>query len=201
MSSTSNNEKRWGNPLLDGLLVTQDSESFPILPFGFTGLPVGDHVGAFGVSRKHDIHTGVDLYSAHESIVFAVEKGVIVAILPFTGEEAGSPWWNDTQAVMVEGESGVVLYGEIFPYWGLKVGHIIYKGECVGHVDEVLKVNKGRPTSMLHMELYTPGTKKWVNWGLGEPKPDNLLDPTPFLVGTSEGTLNSYLSRDRLSRN
>jgi hypothetical protein len=153
-----------------------------------TGIPVGAHPGAFGTSRKHDIHTGVDLYCRDGDPASAVEDGVIVRVDPFTGPTAGSPWWQDTQAVLVEGASGVVTYGEITPLAGMAVGRRIRAGEDLGWVTEVLKEGKERPDipghrrAMLHVELYRPGTREPVTWPLHCPCPVNLLDPTPHLL-------------------
>ncbi len=142
-------------------------------------LPQGP--GSFGAVRKHDIHTGVDLYAAVGTPVFAVESGTIVAIQIFTGPQAGSPWWRETFAVLVSGASGVVCYGEIKPIGDLEVGQKIQAGKWLGEVMEVLRVNKGKPTSMLHLELYSSGTTSPVSWELGEEQPSRLLDPTPSL--------------------
>lgn len=135
--------------------------------------------GQFGAVRKFDIHTGIDLHTAVGTKVYAMEAGTVVAIVDFTGEYAESPWWNNTQAVMVEGDSGVILYGEIQP--SVKVGDYVFAGGVVGTVLQVLKTDKGKPLAMLHLELYTTGTREPVWWKLDEPKPANLLDPTPLL--------------------
>jgi hypothetical protein len=74
-----------------------------------------DTPGRFGAVRKHDVHTGVDLYCAVSTKVVAVEAGEVVVIEPFTGPDAASPWWLSTEAVLVEGASGVVVYGEVHP--------------------------------------------------------------------------------------
>lgn len=155
---------RWGSPLHTPL----------------KDIPQYGHPGAFGMVRKHDVHTGVDLYTEEGSPVYAVEAGEVVAVLPFTGPEAESPWWFPTDAVMVEGASGVVLYGEIGPK--VKVGEEIFPGTLLGHVKRVLRNDKGKPMSMLHLELYVPGTKDAVWWTPDQPKPTQLLDPTPFLL-------------------
>jgi acyl carrier protein phosphodiesterase len=81
--------------------------------------------GKFGAVRKHDVHTGVDLYCAEGQPVQAVEAGTVVAILDFTGPKAGSRWWRDTRAVMVEGAEHVVLYGEIREAPELAVGTVV----------------------------------------------------------------------------
>lgn len=137
--------------------------------------------GSFAAVRKHDIHTGVDLYADVGTRVTAIEKGTIVSIVPFTGIMAESPWWLDTKAIMVEGDSGVILYGEIAPSEELKVGDFVFEGDFLGTVMRILKKNKGKPVAMLHVECYTPGTKEPVWWKLDDPKPENLIDPTPML--------------------
>lgn len=149
----------------------------------FHGLiPEAPHVGAFGVRRKFDVHTGVDLYCAHGNEVFAVEDGVVVAREIYTGPRADSPWWNETYAVLVEGVSGVVCYGEIaFDRALPPAGQKIYRGQRLGTALTVLKRYKGRPTTMLHFELYEHGVRESTWWRLDEDKPAKLLDPTEKL--------------------
>ena len=108
-----------------------------------------------------------------------MEGGTVVAIFPFTGAKAGMDWWLDTECVMVEGESGVILYGEIESH--VQLGRRIHAGETVGKVKRVLRNDKGRPTAMLHLELYMHGTRAWTTWLRGEEKPAALLDPTGML--------------------
>lgn len=128
----------------------------------------------FGAIRKFDIHTGLDIFCKVGSEVYAYEDGEVVGIVPFTGEIANSPWWNDTRAVLVEGKSGVILYGEIEPVEGLTV---VRKGDLIGRVLQVLRVDKGKPTSMLHVELYEHGYRgDGAVWGLGEEIPEKLLN-------------------------
>lgn len=135
--------------------------------------------GQFGAVRKFDIHTGIDLHTSVGTKVYAMESGIVVAVLDFTGPDADSPWWNATKAVMVESESGVILYGEIEPK--VNVGDYVFAGDLIGTILQVLKTDKGKPLAMLHLELYTHGTREPVWWKLNEPKPANLLDPTPLL--------------------
>lgn len=146
-------------------------------------IPVGDHPGAFAAVRKNHIHEGVDLYANANDRVYAMVAGKVVDIDWFTGTEAGSPWWNDTCAVAIEDEAGVWFYGEILPGSEIKVGDEIRKGQDIGKVIPVLKVDKGRPMAMLHLERYTVGTTESVGlWELNTPQPSNLIDPTPELV-------------------
>jgi len=174
----------WLSPLPELQLVpTTDSESFRYFYDGATGIPHGTtHPGAFGFQRKNHIHEGVDLYCEDGTSVHAVESGIVTAIEPFTGPSANppSPWWHDTYSVMIEGNSGAILYGEIYVAVGIEVGHEVQAGDWLGEVVQVLKTDKGRPMSMLHMELHVPGTieaKEWV-----DTRPETLLDPTPFLL-------------------
>lgn len=160
---------------------------------GDAGLP--DAPGQFGVVRKHDIHTGVDLYTYPGMPVLPVEDGVVVAIEDFTGPQAGSPWWNETQAVLVEGASGVVCYGELSPLRDLTVGDLVGVESCLGCVKTVLRKDKGRPMTMLHLELYKKGQRETAWWRHGEPCPDGLLDPTPFL----EAALEAYQEQQCLA--
>lgn len=140
-----------------------------------TGIPVGNHPGAFGVQRKHSRHTGVDLYAPLDARVRAVESGRVIAVEHFTGPQDNSPWWENTDCVLVEGASGTICYGEIDPW--VKVGDLVSKDEVIASVLRVLKEGKERPDipghmpSMLHMELYP-----------SEHFNDQLLDPTPFLI-------------------
>lgn len=151
----------WRNPIPSPLIV-----------------PEVGHPGAFGTQRKFDFHTGVDLYADAGTPVTAVEPGIVVAVIAFTGPEAESPWWLPTSAVLIEGASGVVLYGEIKT--ALKVGNAVPTGGFIGHVERVLRNDKGKPTCMLHLELYKSGTTDAVWWKSGD-QPEALLDPTPFL--------------------
>jgi phosphopantothenoylcysteine decarboxylase len=178
-------EMRWQFPL-DGKELCQ-------------GIPVGNHPGAFGYRRRHDVHTGVDLYVAPGlaalAHVRAVEPGTIRAISPFTGPSAGFAWWLDTRAVLVEGPSGCVGYCEMEPLPGLVVGQKVKKGERLGQVVPVLRPGKERPDIpghsrwMLHVELYERDLEnvQWVAWETPLTKPAQLLDPTPFLLNAKDG--------------
>lgn len=143
-----------------------------------------DTPGCFGAERTKDIHTGVDLYCEPDTEVVAVEDGVVVGIEIFTGKNAGSPWWNETYAVLVAGETGVVVYGEVNTI--LEVGFHVPRGGQVGHVLPVLRKFKGRPMVMLHLELMRHGASETVWWHYSNKqsvsrRPECLLDPTPFL--------------------
>lgn len=148
--------------------------SYPLFP---------DKPGSFASERRHDIHTGVDLYCELGQEIVAVEDGEVFKIENFTGPNADdpSPWWNDTQALLIKGKSGVVVYGEIST--DLSVGQKVSRGDIVGRVTtSVLKKFKGRPMCMLHFELMDASTTGTVWWRTGESKSSVLKDPTPFLM-------------------
>ena len=181
--------KPWLPPIPYVFTPTDDPESYRDMKPGYTGLPMGDHPGAFGYRRKNHVHEGVDLYCPEGTPVVAVEDGMVAAIIDFTGEHAEppSPWWHNTKAVLVEGDSGVVVYGEIelaFAYWP---GDLIKAGDLIGNVIPVLKKDKGRPMTMLHLELHKHGTKDAYEWTLDGQRPPSLLDPTRYLLGGIEG--------------
>jgi hypothetical protein len=152
--------------------------------------PFTNPQGRFGAVRKHDIHTGVDIYCEPQSLVRAVEDCHILDVMPFTGPSADSPWWNDTRAIIAHGDSGIVVYGEVCggPLTTALIGKTVSRGYALDYVVPVLKEDKGLPMHMLHIELYDP---EWylepVVWKLGEPKPPMLLDPTPLLRKGSSG--------------
>lgn len=143
-------------------------------------IPVYPHPGSFGAVRKFDIHTGVDLYVPEGTEVYAMEAGRVISIEDFTGPTAGSPWWLDTQAILIEGASGVLLYGEVEA--AVSVGGQVTEGQFLGRVKRVLVKDKGKPVTMLHFERYEPGVRSSVTWEVTDPMPKGLLDPTELLL-------------------
>jgi hypothetical protein len=125
---------------------------FPLKNYNYD-IPI-EGPNSFGAIRKFDIHTGVDLFCEDGETVFAIESGIIVDIVKFTGFEE-SPWWNDTYAMVIKSISGYILYGEITPLPTLKIDQQIQEGDMIGNIKQVLKEDKGKPMSMLHMELYS----------------------------------------------
>lgn len=146
-------------------------------------IPGKNTQGYFGAIRKYDIHTGIDIYCNPNCEVIAVESGVVKNIEEFTGPSAGSPWWRETKAVWVEGDSGVVVYGEIDPI--VNIGDKVSPGDLIGFVKTVLSNNKGLPMTMLHIELYNKEMTETVWWKHGEEQPETLLDPTDFLINSN----------------
>jgi murein DD-endopeptidase MepM/ murein hydrolase activator NlpD len=172
-------------PLMKTAVLTADADSFVQRDFRYqTEVPLGLHPGAFGVTRRNHVHEGVDLYTEPNTPVYAMESGQVVCVQPFTGSSAGSPWWADTQCLLIAGAHGVLNYGEIAITPGIEEGTRIEKGQLIGRVLRVLRNNKGRPGHMLHVERYRVGTTRPVTeWPLATAQPTSLIDPTDLLVG------------------
>lgn len=143
-------------------------------PFDYHDYPL-DGQNAFGALRKYDIHTGVDLFCDVGQEIHAMEDGIVINVIPFTGDHAGSPWWNDTDAVMIKGKSGVILYGEIKTT--LKKNDLVKENDIIGKVVRVLKKDKGLPVTMLHLELYDHSITEPVWWFKHGIQPHELKDP------------------------
>jgi len=152
-------------------------------PLGKLKLKLPPEHGRFAAVRKYDTHAGIDLYAPHGTEVYTVEQGTVVAIEYFTGPSVGMPWWNDTRVILVEGKSGVVVYGEIQEHEWIKVGMKLSASQRIGTVLTVLKKDKDLPMSMLHLELHRHFelSHVWHSWELNETKPEYLLDPTDKL--------------------
>lgn len=178
------NEFDWSFPLdMEYVGLTIDSMSFENIDITKqVEIPLGNHVGAFGAVRRHDIHGGVDLYCPDGSPVYAVGDGEVVQIRPFTGEVAGYPWWHNTWAVSILHDDGIVVYGEMVERFDLEVGMQVKRGVWIGNVKRVLKKDKGRPTSMLHLAMHNYDIMSNGGWKLGGYQPHGLLDPTNRLI-------------------
>jgi murein DD-endopeptidase MepM/ murein hydrolase activator NlpD len=82
----------------------------------------------------------------------------------------------------------VVNYGEVSPdslsRLGLRVGSKVEAGQTVAFIGEC-----PGGSSMLHFETYTSETTKNSRWLQGQPPPDNVLNPTKYLLFLSQNGL------------
>ena len=160
---------------------TNNSTWLSPLPGSILRLPLGStHPCGFGSSRKGGFNTGIDLVCEPHQEVVAVESGRVLAITNFSAKQP-QPWINMTRVVLIEGESGVIAYGNIKEVPGLAAGEYIDAGELIGTVMPIYK-NKKNKSTKLKLEWYTRGTKKRGAWLPCKPKPSNMLDPTPMLL-------------------
>lgn len=158
-------------------------------PLDIFDIPVNLHPGAYGVRRKYDYHSGIDLYTDNGAPVYACQDGIVVHKGIFTGKEIGYPFWETTYGLMIEGYSGVINYGEIYEP-SLAVGDKVSRGDVIGEVKRVLPLDKkrydisGHNHTMLHLELYKHDIREFGHWNF-ENKSLNFRDPTPYLLKTN----------------
>mgnify|MGYP000638560962 CR=1 FL=1 len=139
----------------------------------------------FGAVRKHDIHTGIDLFCPENEIVHAISDCIVSKIGYFTGTKSipETPWWNDTEYVICktiwENKTLYFLYGELLS--SVSVGDILMAGSPLGSIKRVIKNDKGLPTTMLHFEIYKSLPENPVFWYHNEEQPDILINPETII--------------------
>jgi hypothetical protein len=109
-----------------------------------------------------------------------MEAGQVIAVMPVTGPHADKPWWLNTWMVMIEGNSGVLGYGGLKP--AVLAGESVDAGAHLGQILSMVRFSGGGPTSLLHLELYEPGTRQPAIWVEAGNRPAGMLDPTPLLL-------------------
>ena len=174
MNDTNNEQQtteiKWGSPL--------NGKYF--------GLPLGkSNPSGFASKKKYGYHTGVDIICNVNDIVTSVEDGIVTSITNFSRDYTNKkPWINMTKVILVEGESGLIVYGNIKPKKGLRVGDLLDIGDEIGKVMPVYKKHNKTTTAKckLKIEWYKPGTIKRLSWRYDGYKPSSLLDPTPMLI-------------------
>ncbi|NJL22478.1 MAG: peptidoglycan DD-metalloendopeptidase family protein, partial [Leptolyngbyaceae cyanobacterium SM1_3_5] len=141
-------------------------------------------------SEGRRYHVGIDLFANFGDPVVAIENGEIVHFYPFCCGET-----KTTNALFVAHSNVVVNYGEVAPdslrRTGLRVGSRVRAGQVIGYVGR----NPGGST-MIHFEVYSPGTRRNAQWMKNAARPANVLNPTRYLlhlqehglVGTAGGT-------------
>ena len=177
------NGNRWESPIHKNDLMNNNYNCFKDY------IPTYEEPGSFGFKRKYEIHNGVDIYCKDGSNVYAVEKGIVVDIKPFTGKQNGTDWWNNTWAICVKGQSGVVCYGEMEEKFNFNIGDTINVGDCIGKIKAVLPEYKIRTdirnhnNAMLHIQLFKDyeNDEQLADWYPNQERNKFLLDPTPYL--------------------
>jgi murein DD-endopeptidase MepM/ murein hydrolase activator NlpD len=127
-------------------------------------------------------HVGLDLYGLPGDPVVAIEDGIITNFYHF---------YSDTYALLVEHSEFTVNYGEVHEDSlrsnGLSVGDRVSAGQVIGSVGRLRSGN-----SMCHFETYVLGTRTNARWLQSQRRPEELLNPTAFLLHLQK----SGLSRD-----
>ncbi|TSE13544.1 peptidoglycan DD-metalloendopeptidase family protein [Mesorhizobium intechi] len=122
-------------------------------------------------------HCAIDLYCSQGDAVVAVEDGRIVNFYPF---------YQGTNALLVQHAGHVVNYGEVAPNsltaLGLRIGDRVRAGQRIGTIGRL---------NMLHFETYASGTTRNYSWPQSSPRPSRLRNPSQLL-------LNLAVSAERL---
>lgn len=117
-------------------------------------------------------HVGLDLFAYAGDQVIAVENGRVIANYPFLQAHTGQMSW----ALMIAHPGYVATYGEIqpgaFDIFDLAIGSNVAGGQFIASISD---------TAQLHFETYDPGIRRNISWHNGDPQPDGIRDPTPFL--------------------
>lgn len=180
-------------------MISTESESFKNIDLQkYCEIPVGKaHPGAFGFVRKNHVHEGVDIYANDFDLVYLPKSLQAVSWVPFTGEVAGTPWWHNTYALVAWDlqEEKTVVFGEIISNGGVFENvfekGFLEQGSCIGMVSRVLRNDKGRPCSMVHVEMYEGFVEKSIGiWGLNKEKPIGLMDPSEWLIECAKSSNN-----------
>jgi murein DD-endopeptidase MepM/ murein hydrolase activator NlpD len=175
-------------------------------------LPEKEAPGSFWKCRKDRHHCGVDVYAPVGSTVITVESGKVIKSGIFTSQDL-VPYWNTTYFVLVEHHSGLVSKYAEMENIVVADGEILEAGQLIGYVGEVLdldKVTSESPSyiqelkknghrSMLHFELYQGcpiDNEEYLGGNIfNGSKPSNLLDPTDYLKGSAQPSVNLTAAR------
>lgn len=135
----------------------------------------GNPARAFGYPRSDGerLHVGIDLYCNDQDVCVACEDGKIIDIRGFL---------NVTKAILLETNSGILcLYGEVeddsWDDFGIKRGSIVKKGQPLCRIGKNIN-----GTQMLHFETYKKGTTKNYPWYTDQGPPQQILNPTKYLL-------------------
>lgn len=127
-------------------------------------------------------HVGVDLFGNDGDPVLAIADGIVVSAQTF---------YSGTDAVLVEHDGMVALYGEVesgsWKQFGVQVGKRVRRGEPLARVGCMQESDGDCTSHMLHFEAYAPGTRKNHRWYAGDPPPPQLRDPTLVLLDAAQG--------------
>lgn len=148
--------------------ISTDGKYFPLTIKPQNNFTPGSSRG-FGDSRDGGSrrHAGVDLIAPVGTPIRSIADGTVVNSYYF---------YSGTYCLIVDYGDFVINYGEIggaAP--GVSIGSQVKAGQIIAYVGRL-----GSGSSMLHMEMYTAGTKQNSAWRGS--KPSNLLDPTSFVT-------------------
>lgn len=131
------------------------------------------------VTKRH--HAGVDLFGNEGDTVVAMEDGEVIGIFKFHHGSWAIYVLNDTGDVINYGEVAKNSWGP----FGIQVGSRVRRGQKIARLGKMLT------DTMLHVEAYAVQDvdqliddirHERMRWIKGDPYPENLLDPTHYLI-------------------
>lgn len=156
-------------------IATNDSRRGEVAYTDIHGDVHGNWARRFAAPRDGRKHAGIDLYGRNGDPVLAIADGTVVEVQSF---HLGS------DAILVEHDGAVVLYGEVesgsWDDFGIDIGSRVKAGDPIARIDCMVGSGASCSSHMLHFETYVPGTRGNEQW-YGSPPPE-LLDPTLLLL-------------------
>ena len=164
-------------------------------------LPKPGTPGSFWDNREDRFHCGVDIYAPPNSVVYAIQSGVVIDVGIFTKQDE-LMFWNETQYVTIKTPQNLnIKYADLSEVF-VRIGDFINAGQMLGRINVALNeenISHNTPhyvremlslgyICMLHLEAYiAPITEiRPYDSGnfFGEEKPYSLIDPAIILNGT-----------------
>ncbi len=148
------------------------------------GVVHGNGSRRFDAPRDGRRHAGIDLYGDSGDRVLAVADGTVVNTQTFH---------LGTDAILVEHDGAVVLYGEVRPgswnEFGVREGSRVRAGDPIARIGCMVGEDPYCDSHMLHLESYAPGTRQNQQWK-GQSPPTALRDPTYMLLAAAPAEAN-----------
>ena len=162
-------------------IATNDSRKGQVAYTDESGEIHGNGARRFHAARDDGRwHNGVDLYSNAGDPVLAIADGTVVAAQTFH---------LGTDAILVEHDGMVALYGEVEPgswkEFGVKVGARVAQGDPIARIGCMVGTMADCDSHMLHFEAYAPGTRQNKQWYGSSSPPPALRDPTLVLLAAA----------------
>lgn len=135
--------------------------------------------GRFAAHRSNEyLHKGIDLGAPRGADIVAPEDGIIVATQGWLG-----PNTRGVHFLTKRDDGPMLVVGAVEPgSWPTIPGSDSPVGVPVARGQRIARVGiypKG--STMLHLETWRRDAKRKRRWKRGEPPPDGLLDPTPYV--------------------
>lgn len=165
-------------------------------------LPRKNSKGSFWEDRGDRYNAGIDIYTPENSILLAVEDGVVIDIDKFT--DSSVPFLNDTFYLIIKSPEKInYKYCELSNI-KVTIGEQVKAGQEIAQIKSIINkegVNDSTPyyikeliyenyLSKLHLEMYkAPFTEirpyEFGNF-LGDEKPNSIIDPNVYFMGVKK---------------